>query len=261
MCRPGREDCFRRQALAAIKTNDGKRHRLLSTSRPPSATVRSAGSSSAALLLIAAIAVGTTIMAGNFRERALDNSERELENTVLLLARHFDQQLEDFGVVQNDLIAYMRVRTASTAPSITSADVQPGHPPDAQGQDERIVLCRRHQCVRCRRHADQFVVGLAGSACQHRGPALFQGLQDRTRNRRTCWSSRCYGRITGAWTTVIARKVTGPNGEFLGAIGRGIEPANFEKFFATVALGRRTPRSRCSIATARCWRAIPMSKR
>ena len=47
--------------------------------------------------LIAAIMIGTTIMAGNFRERALDNSKRELENTVLLLARHFDQQLDDFG--------------------------------------------------------------------------------------------------------------------------------------------------------------------
>src|SRR5438552_2851650 len=46
-----------------------------------------------------------------------------------------------------------------------------------------------------------------------------------------------HSRITGAWTTVIVRKVTGPNGEFLGAIGRGIEPANFEKFFASVALG------------------------
>src|SRR4029077_2195323 len=46
-----------------------------------------------------------------------------------------------------------------------------------------------------------------------------------------------HSRITGAWTTVIARKVTGPNGEFLGAVGRGIEPANFEKFFASLALG------------------------
>src|SRR4051812_5110980 len=46
-----------------------------------------------------------------------------------------------------------------------------------------------------------------------------------------------HSRITGVWTTVIARKVTAPNGEFLGAIGRGIEPANFEKFFSTVALG------------------------
>ena len=57
------------------------------------------------MLLIAAIAIGATVMAGNFRERALRNSERELENTVLLLARHFDQQLEDFEVVQKDLIA------------------------------------------------------------------------------------------------------------------------------------------------------------
>src|ERR1700687_3930816 len=59
-------------------------------------------------LLIAAITIGTTIAAGNFRERALNSSERELENTVLLLARHFDQQLEDFEVIQEDLIAYMR---------------------------------------------------------------------------------------------------------------------------------------------------------
>jgi hypothetical protein len=38
-------------------------------------------------VLIAAITIGTTIMAGNFRERALTSREREL--TVLLLARQF----------------------------------------------------------------------------------------------------------------------------------------------------------------------------
>src|SRR5262249_15193437 len=46
-----------------------------------------------------------------------------------------------------------------------------------------------------------------------------------------------HSRITGAWTTVLARKLTGPNGEFLGVIGRGFEPVHFEKFFASVALG------------------------
>ena len=46
-------------------------------------------------LLVAAIFVGTIMMVGEFRERALLNSERELENTVLLLTRHFDQQFED----------------------------------------------------------------------------------------------------------------------------------------------------------------------
>ena len=47
-----------------------------------------------------------------------------------------------------------------------------------------------------------------------------------------------YSRVTGVWTTVLARKLTGPNGEFLGVIGRGIEPSSFARFFASVALGQ-----------------------
>ena len=59
------------------------------------------------MLLIAAIVVGTAVTVGNFRERALSSSERELENTVLLLARHFDQQLGDAEVIQNSLVEYI----------------------------------------------------------------------------------------------------------------------------------------------------------
>ena len=58
--------------------------------------------------LIAAIMIGTVLMIGEFREQALSNSERELENTVLLLARHFDQQFEDSDITTNDLISKMR---------------------------------------------------------------------------------------------------------------------------------------------------------
>jgi hypothetical protein len=59
-------------------------------------------------LLIAAITIGTAIMAANFRERALSSAERELENTVLLLARHFDQQLAEFITIQKDVAAQIR---------------------------------------------------------------------------------------------------------------------------------------------------------
>ncbi len=52
------------------------------------------------VLLVAGIVVGTAMMVGVFRERALQSAERELDNTVLLLARHFDQQLEDFVTIQ-----------------------------------------------------------------------------------------------------------------------------------------------------------------
>jgi hypothetical protein len=48
------------------------------------------------VFLIAAITIGTTIMAGNFRERALNSSKRELENTVLLLARSLRQATRGF---------------------------------------------------------------------------------------------------------------------------------------------------------------------
>src|ERR1700733_4077979 len=56
------------------------------------------------VLLIAAIAIGTAIMVGNSRDHAIESSKRELENTVLLLARHFDQQLDDVEVPLIDLI-------------------------------------------------------------------------------------------------------------------------------------------------------------
>jgi hypothetical protein len=60
-------------------------------------------------LLVTAIFVGTIMMAGEFRERALVNSERELENTVLLLARHFDQQFEDSDTLADDVISRLQI--------------------------------------------------------------------------------------------------------------------------------------------------------
>src|SRR5271168_3969011 len=60
---------------------------------------------SCGILLIAAIVIGTTMMVSNFRDHALESSKRELENAALLLAHHFDQQLDDAAVPLNDIIA------------------------------------------------------------------------------------------------------------------------------------------------------------
>ena len=188
------------------------------------------------MLLIAAIAIGATVMAGNFRERALHNSERELENTVLLLARHFDQQLEDFQVVQNDLIAFMRSNGVATT----------------ENYKPRMSSREIHLMLKSKLEALSYVGGInvfdadgvlinASSAW----PVPSVSVADRAYFKTFKSDLRSpdqlvepvFSRITGAWTTVIARKIAGPNGEFLGVISRGIEPANFEKFFATLALG------------------------
>src|SRR5919198_1986803 len=64
-------------------------------------------------MLATAILVGTIVMIDQFRERALANGQRELENTVLLLTRHFDQQFEDSRTIARHIIAQMEVSEAA----------------------------------------------------------------------------------------------------------------------------------------------------
>ena len=187
-------------------------------------------------LLIATIAIGATVMVGNFRERALDNSKRELENTVLLLSRHFDQQLEDFCAVQDDLIAYMRANGIDSVEHFKRRMASP---------DIHLMLRAKLSALSYVGSVNIFDSDgvLINSSSAWPVPAVNVADRPYFKTFRNDPKSPdmliepVYSRITGVWTTVIARKVTGPRGEFLGAIGRGIEPANFEKFFASLALG------------------------
>jgi hypothetical protein len=189
------------------------------------------------VLLIAGIAIGTAMMVGNFRERALDASKRELENAVLLLARHFDQQLEDFGAIQEDLIAYM----------------QSGGIDTSEHYRRRMSSPDINQMLKAKIGALSYVGGVnlfdsEGTLINSSGawPVPAINVADRAYFKAfksdpqspSVLIEPVHSRVTGAWTTVIARKATGPNGEFLGAIGRGIEPSHFEKFFVSVVLGK-----------------------
>jgi len=68
-----------------------------------------------AALLVLAITLGTGYLALQFRERALEMSERELNNTALLLSRHFDQQLSDLQHVHDDIVNHLRAEQVETA--------------------------------------------------------------------------------------------------------------------------------------------------
>ncbi|TWC05465.1 diguanylate cyclase/phosphodiesterase [Bradyrhizobium macuxiense] len=187
-------------------------------------------------VLMAAIAIGATLMAENFRERALHNSERELENTVLLLARHFDQQLDDLEVVQRDLIAFMRDNGIATVENykrrMSSADIH------AMLKSKMDALSNVGSLNVF--DADGLLINSSGA-----WPLPQASIADR--DYFNIFRSSPYSpdmmvapvvsRVSGNWTTAIVRKVSGPHGEFLGVVGRGIEPATFEKFFSTVALG------------------------
>ena len=65
--------------------------------------------------LVLAITLGTGYFAMQYRERTLQVAERELNNSALLLSRHFDQQLSDLQHIHEDVIAHMRADGVDTA--------------------------------------------------------------------------------------------------------------------------------------------------
>jgi PAS domain-containing protein len=187
------------------------------------------------LLLIAAIAIGTAIMVGNFRDRALANNARELENTTLLLARHFDQQLEEFGVVQNQLVTYMRSAGISSNEAYRR---------QMSGQDMHAMLQ-----IMSNGSSDVAGVNIFDSSgtlinsstwplpnINIADRAYFKAFESKLAASSTL-IELLKSRITGVGTALISREMTGPHGEFLGLVTRGIATASFEQFFASVSLG------------------------
>jgi len=188
------------------------------------------------LSLIVAIAVGATIMAGKSRERSLQSSERELENTVMLLARHFDQQFHDLGAIQQDLAGFVK-----------SANI------DSSERFKRLMSSEDiHTMLKAKIGALSYVGGvnlfdadgnLINAASLWPVPNI--NVSDRPYfktfrndpNSPDVLVEAVHSRVTGVWTTVIARKLKASNGEFLGVVGRGIEPIHFENFLASVSLG------------------------
>ena len=187
-------------------------------------------------LLIAAIAVATAMTVSNFRERALTGSQRELENTVLLLAHHFDQQFEEFEIVQKELVAHIRtagiVSSDAFSRQMSSPEMREilksksNGTPDVAGINifdadglliNSSVWPRPVINVADRAYFKAVKSGSAGS------PGVIELV-----------TSRLAGK---GWTALIAHGITGPNGEFLGLVTRGIATASFERFFAPLALG------------------------
>jgi PAS domain-containing protein len=188
------------------------------------------------VILIAAIIVGTVAMVGEFRQRALDNGTRELENTVLLLTRHFDQQFEDSEIIANDMVSKMESLGDTSAENFKS----------------RMATFDAHLMLKSRVSVlsyvgDVNIFDADGQLINSSGGWPVSDINIADRDYFKTFKSDPGSKIalaepvrsyfTGRWTTVIAHRMSGPGGVFLGVMARRIDPINFEKFFASVALG------------------------
>jgi diguanylate cyclase (GGDEF)-like protein/PAS domain S-box-containing protein len=187
-------------------------------------------------LLIAGICIGTTIMVGEFRERALSNRERELENTVMLLTRHFEQQFEDSETVAAAIISQTHISGVSS-PEVFR---------------ERMSTPEVHQMLRSKVSALSYIGDVAifdaegtliNWSQSYPPPPL--NIVDRPYFKRfktepqsdavLAEPARSY--IDGSWTTIVAHRLNAPDGTLLGIMSRRIDAANYERFFASLSLG------------------------
>src|SRR6201996_5251223 len=186
--------------------------------------------------LVAAIFAGTSMMVGEFRERAIANSERELENTVRLLTRHFDQQFDDTEVIAADVIREMQVFRIETADAFR----QKMSTFDAHEMLKSKVAVLSYVGEVTIFDADGQLINSSGlwplpdiNVAQR---SYFQTFRNDPQSEAVL-AEPLRSFITGGWTTVIAHRLTAPDGTFLGVMSRRIDPASYEKFFASVALG------------------------
>jgi diguanylate cyclase (GGDEF)-like protein/PAS domain S-box-containing protein len=187
-------------------------------------------------ILVTGIVIGTAMMAGVFRERALQSAERELDNTVLLLARHFDEQLTDFVAIQREVARQAELAQLASPAAFRALmstyemheilEAKGGGHADIAGinvfdVDGKLLNSSEKWPVPNINIADRafFKSFKSGKAAT---PVLIELVR---------------GRFTGGWATVVAHRVSGPTGQFLGVVARAITPASFEQFFASLALG------------------------
>ena len=187
-------------------------------------------------LLVAAIFVATIMMIGEFRERALANSERELENTVLLLTRHFDQQFEDSDTLAADVISQLRISGIAAPESFR----------------ERIAGPDAHEILRSKAGVLSYLGDISiydsnGQIINWSRPlpvpnlniseqAYFKTFKFDPQSPGVL-TEAVFSPLTSNLNTVIVHRLNGKNGIFLGVMTRHINPANYEKFFASLAIG------------------------
>jgi diguanylate cyclase (GGDEF)-like protein/PAS domain S-box-containing protein len=186
-------------------------------------------------LLVAGIFAVTAMAIGDFRERTLTNRERELENTVQLIAGHFDQQFEDSDVVAADLIGQMNL------PEITSPAMFRER---MSGPDANRMLRGKISAVSYL--GDIVIYDSDGDIINWSRAQPLPKINISSRDYFRTFKSnpgsepvllesvRSY--VIGKWTTIVARRLNMPDGTFLGVMVRRIDPDSYQRYFASVAL-------------------------
>ena len=189
------------------------------------------------IALIAAVAFGTAVRISDLRDRALADAKRELNTTAYIIAEYCERTFQSVELVQRNVIERMkslgiassddldRLMSGLDAHSMLK-DMVSGVPQldaltlvNASG---KLVASSRSWPIPENLEIDrEYVMALTSDD----NLTLFLSAPARSRS-------------TGAWTTYLARRLVGPNGEFIGVIVGIMELRHFEQFFESISIGK-----------------------
>jgi len=187
-------------------------------------------------LLIAAIAIGTTIMVLNSRDRALADSERELKNTALILAEQVERNFQAIELIQASIIE--RIQSLGISSS--------------EDFERRMSSPEMHQILKDKISGLPYIDAVTLISADGKlinlsrfWPVPANNISDRDRfialksnpQLKTYIGEPVHNRTTGTWTIHHARRLTAPNGDFLGLVQGAILLKHFEQLFGSIMLG------------------------
>ena len=185
--------------------------------------------------LVAAIIVGIAVTTLNLRDSALADSERELGNTALLIAKYAEHEIEELDLVQTHLLEHIRslnsVSRTDFERKISGEDVHQLLKNKISGLSHIGSLGVINSDGVLINNSFEWPIRAVNLAARNYFIALKSDA-----NLTSFVSEPLHSLRTGGWVLAFARKVTASNGEFLGTVVGTIDLNFFEKFFRSVVL-------------------------
>jgi PAS domain S-box-containing protein len=187
--------------------------------------------------LIAAIALGTAILVSEFRDRARTDAKRVLSTTAYIIAEHCEGAFQSVELVQRNVIERLQSFGITSSEDLDRT---------MSGFDAHLML---KDMVSGAPQVDAMVLVNSSGRLVSSSRAwpmpdtvetdreYFKALTS-DRNLPLFLSEPARSHRTGAWTSYLARRLVGPNGEFIGMIVGVMELRRFEQFFGTISIGK-----------------------
>jgi PAS domain-containing protein len=188
-------------------------------------------------LLFVVIIGAIAFLVNNFRHRALADTERELNNSALILAEQIDRSFQSLELVERSVQENIDALNIASEEEyrrlISSANFHRLLKDKIEGLTHVQALSLIDRDGNLLNFSRPWPVPEVNVADRD----YFQALSADTQLAGSYISRPVRNRVNGAWAVYLARRLAAPNGTFRGLIIGAMELSYFEDYFASILLG------------------------